>query len=195
MTEMYGQWDLAEKFLTDLDEKIEAAARLSTIQGGRIMEAKLVGHMQSQDLGWKGLSAATLAYKKRKRLSNQILIATSSLMNSITIEVKGEGDEVFVGVLRRGSKEARSAIKSAAVKAAYASGLKGGEALKAGTKAVSDFKENAANQVLIMAVHEFGSAKRGIDARPLFRPTFKEVKPEIIANLKRNLDKLFSGLK
>lgn len=113
------------------------------LQGAYIIEEGLVGHIERQDLGWKALDPAYKTWKERKKLSNQIWIATSTLLNSITVQVEKDGEEITVGANRKAPG-------------------KDGE-----------------DPVLVARVHEFGSTKRGIDERPLFRPTYREKFPEI----------------
>lgn len=48
-------------------------------------------------------------------------------------------------------------------------------------------RKDGENPVLIGEVHEFGSKKRGIPKRPLFVPTFKEKKPEIVKRYKKSI--------
>ena len=60
------------------------------------------GHISSQDLGWKPLSAKTIMIKSDKGLSENILVATSSYFRSITGWV--DGDTAYVGV-KKGVRE------------------------------------------------------------------------------------------
>lgn len=154
MSATTGNWDAVIKGIEHLDENILAAIKLATMQNCLMLEAALVLHIQNQDLGWKGLNPVYKAYKEKKKLSNQILIATSTLMNSITHEVSDDGLSGFVGVLRK------------------AKGKKGGK-----------------NEVLIGAVHEFGSPSRNITARPLFQPTLVEKKQAVIDRYMKAVEK------
>lgn len=47
---------------------------------------------------------------------------------------------------------------------------------------------------LIAAIHEFGSKRRKIPARPLFRPTLREVKPEIANRYREALNEVLKTL-
>lgn len=156
MTQMFGDWDAAEKFLSKLADHIEDTIKLTNIQNARDVEAALVSHIQHQDLGWPALDPIYKRQKKQKGLSTNIMIATSTLMNSITIKVIDDGAEVFVGVLRK-------------------------------TRA-----KNGSPAVLIAAVHEFGSSKRSIPPRPLFRPTLTEKKEVMVKRLKVNLQNMIA---
>lgn len=144
MSEMTGDWKRAEYVVKNFTKLARKPLIKATAKSAQIIEATLVKHMQNQDLGWASLSAAYKKFKERKKLSNQILIATSTLMNSITHQIVDGGLGAFVGVLR--------------------------------TAKGRDGKQ----EVMIAAVHEFGSGVRNIPARPLFRPTFKEVKPMVL---------------
>ena len=46
---------------------------------------------------------------------------------------------------------------------------------------------------MIAAVMEYGSTKRNIKARPLFRPTFKEMKPKIVDRYNRAIAAALKG--
>nr|BDD48157.1 hypothetical protein 1 [bacterium] len=48
--------------------------------------------------------------------------------------------------------------------------------------------------VLIAAIHEFGSKRRKIPARPLFRPTLQEVKPQIANRYREALNEALKTL-
>jgi len=48
--------------------------------------------------------------------------------------------------------------------------------------------------VLIAAIHEFGSKRRKIPARPLFRPTLQEVKPQIANRYREALNEVLKTL-
>lgn len=48
-------------------------------------------------------------------------------------------------------------------------------------------RKDGEKPALIAAIHEYGSSARHIDARPLFRPTLKEVRPEIIKRYRKAL--------
>lgn len=153
MSELTGSWKKASYVVENLDKLIKAPLIKATAKNALLVEAALVKHIQNQDLGWAALNPAYKKFKEKKKLSSHILIATSTLLNSVTTQIIEGGMAAFVGVLRT---------------------AKG----KGGRK-----------EVMIAAVHEYGSAKRNIDARPLFRPTFKEMKPIILENYKKALEK------
>lgn len=146
MSELTGPWDKVIYRVKNLNEQMKPHLAKATAKSAMMVEAALVKHIQSQDLGWHALNKAYLKWKIRNKLSDKIWIATSTLINSVTHKIADGGLEAFVGVLRT--------AKSA----------------------------DGKNQVLIASVLEFGSAKRNIKPRPLFRPTFQEMKPKIIEN-------------
>ena len=162
MSELNGDWKKVESVIRNFDKIVYEPLVKATAKNAQMVEATLVQHIQNQALNWKPLSAAYEKYKKNKGLSNQIYIATSTLMNSITHAIRDGGLTAFIGVLRT------------------ARGPSG------------------ESEVMIGKVMEYGSAKRNIPARPLFRPTFKEMKPKIINNYKKALraalKKAFEGL-
>lgn len=153
MSELTGNWKRAKYVIDNLDKIAKEPLKRATQKSALQVEATLVKHIQNQDLGWKGLNPAYKKYKERKKLSNQIWIATSVTINSITTKILNKGLSAFVGVLRTAKS-------------------------KDGT-----------SEVLIAKVHEYGSTARNIPARPLFRPTFKEMKPQIIKNYQKALEK------
>lgn len=104
-SKLEGDWDKAIVSLSRMGEIVTKAAKLGMLQGGRIIEAALVGHIESQDLGWEDLDPAYKKYKERKNLSNQIWIATSTTMQNITTEKSKDGSEVFVGVKREAPRK------------------------------------------------------------------------------------------
>lgn len=82
-----------DKFIKD--QLIEILPRI-----GAKLEATIVGHIQSQDLGWTELSKSWSDWKAKKGYSKNTWIMTSSLMNSITFTVNKDELSVFVGVHR-----------------------------------------------------------------------------------------------
>ncbi len=100
-SKLEGDWDKIIKSLDGAGHMVMEGARLGLHQGALLLEKAIVGHLQNQDLGWQALNAAYKAWKERKKLSNQIGIATATMMNSITTVVMKDGDEIFVGANRQ----------------------------------------------------------------------------------------------
>lgn len=154
MSKLEGDWNKVVRNLDKLGTKVVEAGQLGLQQSAMTIEAAVVKHIVNQDLGWKALDPAYKKYKEKKGLSNQILIATSTLVNSVTTKQSADKMEAFVGVLRQGKK-----------------------------------RKDGTAPVVIAAVHEFGSPKRGIPARPYLRPTFKEQLPKVQELVKKSLKK------
>lgn len=151
-----GPWDNITVALKEVNETIRKALAKATQRNLRMMEATLVKHLQNQDLGWPALGPVYKKWKEKHKLSNQILIATSVLMNSITTQVFGNGIEGFTGVLRQ---------------------TRGGVGPKRGASG-KFVKGKRPRPVLIMAVHEFGLGRN--KKRPLFTPSFNEKGDEMV---------------
>jgi phage gpG-like protein len=146
----FGQWEMVGGFLGNLAERIDGALKKATHLNAMRVQRRLVLHLQNQDLvpeTWPHLNPAYKAKKVKEGFSDNVLIRTSSLLNSISMQsavVKTQGGlSAWVGV----NRTARN---------------KDGESL-----------------VNIAAVHEFGSLKANIPARPLFRTTYQEMAQEI----------------
>lgn len=95
-----GDWGKTLKLLEGVGQEVMEAAKKGLYQGGLLIEACIVGHLQNQDLGWEKLNEAYKAWKERKGLSNQIGIATSTMLNSAATIPLEDGSEVFVGFKR-----------------------------------------------------------------------------------------------
>ena len=152
-----GDWKEALKRMDNLSANIKKNIQLATLQNSLVVVKALKLHIENQDLGWAKLNPAYLKYKIRKGRSRLTLVSTSTLLNSITYELKNDGLESFVGVLRKGKRK------------------------------------DGKPPTLIAAVMEYGSAARGIPARPLFRPTFKELLPKFQARYKKALKAAIEG--
>ena len=99
-SKLIGPWEKVLKDMDKVGKTVLEAAQLANLQNAHVLERTIVKHIENQDLGWKKLDPAYKKYKERKRLSNQILIATSTLMNSITVQITKDKLGAFVGVLR-----------------------------------------------------------------------------------------------
>lgn len=140
-----GKWDLAglmtRNLKRDIAEELEAALKMIGLEA----EGDMKKYIVQQKGEWEALNADYLKWKKSKNLSNKTLIATSTMVQSITSVVTYP--KVFIGIKR-------------------------GKLYKGG--------EEVAN---IAAVHEFGSKKMGIPARPYMRPVHEEMKNKLKDNL------------
>lgn len=147
-----GDWTKVSKLLSSLDTQLRDKIKVGVHQAALETEKTLVLHIKNQDLKWAELKDSYLKRKIKKGQSNQIYIATSTLLNSITNVLTDEGFEAFVGVLRKGKSR---------------KGVPG---------------------VLIAAVLEYGSPKRNILSRPLFAPTWVEMKPKFIKRMEKAVE-------
>lgn len=86
--------------LQNFPKKLDEALQQGFMQVAAKGEQIVVKHLKNQDLQWLPLKKATIAAKKRKGHSNKKLIATTSMMQSITSMTVGNYS--FIGV-RRGS--------------------------------------------------------------------------------------------
>lgn len=158
MSELTGNWDEVEQDLKMLNHSLKHNVQIATAQNAEIVRKGLVKHIQNQDMGWDKLSEKYKLQKKKKGLSTAILIATSTLLQSITTKLSTDKLSAFVGLLRTGKR-------------------KDGE-----------------DPVLIGEIHEFGSKKRNIPSRPLFRPTLAERKNEVVKRYKDAVEKTFDNV-
>jgi len=105
--EKVGRWDVAGLFTRNLKKDIPEELKVVSRQIGLEAEALVKKYIVSQQgfsdskYKWSKLSDAYVAYKKRKKLSNKTLIATSSMVQSITSVAMYP--KVFIGV-KRGTK-------------------------------------------------------------------------------------------
>ena len=151
-----GDWKGIERKLASLGSDLDDALEVATEQNAQETRTALVMHIQNQDLGWTELDPAYVRAKESKSLSNQTLIATGTLLSSITV-YKKDKFSAFVGALR-----------------------------SAGSRNATWF---------IAPIMEFGSPKRNIPARPLFRPTFKEMKRKMIERYEKAIEKVLNTKK
>jgi hypothetical protein len=85
-----GDWEGFKKRLNTFSRRLVTNVERATAENLQMVEAAVVGHLVSQDLRWKPLSARYLKRKLGKktggRLSEKILIATGQYRRSITSE-------------------------------------------------------------------------------------------------------------
>lgn len=95
------------RYLRTLPVRMEVGMTRATQRNLALVERTVKRHLRNQDLGWKELSPAYSKRKRRtgagkgggRRLSEKTLIATGTLLRSITSEMTGI-NEGAVGVLR-----------------------------------------------------------------------------------------------
>lgn len=137
----FGNWSGVRNLASNLNSDILDENEKTLKQVALKAEGIAVKHLQKQDLKWRPLTPAYLSWKARNRLSTKILIATSTMFQSISTEISGTKTlmKAFIGVSKK-------------------------------------IKDEDGNVVADIAkIHEFGSLKRGMPARPLWLPTLKEI--------------------
>jgi hypothetical protein len=93
-----GAWAEVAAMLAGVGEKFRQEVQQATDQSGALMEAEMVGRISRQELS-PPLSPKYLARKIKRGLSEQILIATGTLMQNIRYHRK-DWSGGFVGILR-----------------------------------------------------------------------------------------------
>lgn len=93
-----GDWKKVTNLVANIGKEMLAAQKISLMRVGLKAEGTAKKHISQQDLGWKPLKPATIAYKIRKGYSENILVMTSSYFQSITSWVVN--DTVYAGVKR-----------------------------------------------------------------------------------------------
>lgn len=100
-SKLTGPWETVPDALREVNNAVRAGLKKATARNLRTLEATLVKHIQNQDLGWASLNPIYKKWKERNKLSNQIWIATSTTINSITTQLTDGDVGGFVGVLRQ----------------------------------------------------------------------------------------------
>lgn len=141
-----GDYKAVVKKFEDLPMHVQQAANIALGESASKGERIAVKHIKNQDLKWAPLSKAYLRSKTKKGLSEKKLIATSSYFQAITsIVVKGHA---FIGV-KRGVYE---------------------------TQEVDEDGKNKSIEIANLAlIMEYGSIKRNIKPRKLWKPTMLEL--------------------
>jgi hypothetical protein len=103
-----GDWNKVVSLVFSISKGMEKARETSLKRFGLKVEGLAKTHISTQDLNWKPLSPTYKAWKLRgggknntKKLSENILVATSTYFQSITSWVDGE--TVYAGVRREAS--------------------------------------------------------------------------------------------
>jgi hypothetical protein len=82
--ELTGDWDSLKRVLKSAAPKVRSESRRAIGRQLKKIEAKVLGHLDSQDLGWEELSEKYAARKEQKGLSPDILRATNQMYSNIT---------------------------------------------------------------------------------------------------------------
>jgi len=184
--EKYGDWAKLERMFAGIGERFKANVREATDQIGHLIETTAVKHIESQDLGWPPLSEK---YRIRKMLKT-----AGKLRRMSRAKLSGRLAERGLGF---GATESKGdlALRLAA----------GGNQLLIDTgKLISGIRYRTkqwdrgavtvirkAGETNIAAVHEFGSSKRKIPARPFMAPTETETAPRVVSIYQEAVEKTF----
>jgi len=102
MSNLYGDWGKLNSFMTGLNPRFLKAMNEATNENLKLGEKAVVLNLRNQRFRsrWPSYTPEYQKYKERKGLSPKMLIATATMMRSIT-SVKESPFEGAVGVLRR----------------------------------------------------------------------------------------------
>lgn len=98
-----GDWAGLERMLSEAGTKFKREVGAATDRCGRILQASIVSRIEGQKFS-RPLSPLYLAQKIRRGLSEQILIATATLMSNIKYR-RIDWSQGFVGVNRKEPKK------------------------------------------------------------------------------------------
>jgi hypothetical protein len=87
--ELSGDWSRLKQVLNQAAPKMKAESRRTIGRQLHKIEAKVLGHIDKQDLEWDELSPAYAASKAKKKLSPDILRATNQMYSNITTAQEG----------------------------------------------------------------------------------------------------------
>jgi hypothetical protein len=147
-----GNWSGVTRKLEGFQKELTEGMRESTAQSAALVESTVLGHLKHQDLGWQSLSPAYLKQKLTKKGRGSRRLSEKILIATATY---------FQSITTSFSTIDK--------------GLKAFVGVKRGVAREKD----GTDVVDIASVHEFGSPKNNIPARPLWQPTLKETEPKI----------------
>lgn len=158
--EKIGDWVKVRKLTRNLKADLSEVNKKSLAKVGLFAERQAVMALQRQELDWQPLSEKYLEAKKKRGESEKILIATSTYIQSITSQVGGQ-------MLRdaNGKFMGKAAQKMSGTK------LPENVVFAGVLKDVKD--ENGEEIANIAATLEYGSEKRNIPARPLWKVVYR----------------------
>jgi len=97
--ELTGDWAVLKKVLDNASPKLKRESRRTIGKQLKKIEATVLSHLDSQDLGWQELSEAYLEKKERAGLSPDTLRATNQMYSNITTAQENDYSGA-VGVMR-----------------------------------------------------------------------------------------------
>jgi len=101
--ELTGDWAALKRVLHSAAPKVKSESRRTIGRQLKLVEAKVLGHIDQQDLEWQALSEKYAAKKEKKGLSPDILRASNQMYQNITTALINDFSGA-VGV-KRGVKE------------------------------------------------------------------------------------------
>lgn len=82
--ELPGDWSRLKQVLNEASPKLKSESRRTIGRQLKKIEAKVLSHIDKQDLEWTSLSEAYSARKAKKKLSPDILRASNQMYSNIT---------------------------------------------------------------------------------------------------------------
>jgi hypothetical protein len=101
--ELTGDWKRLQQVLKEASPKLRSESRRTIGRSLKKIEAKILGHIDKQDLNWPELSEKYAEMKERKGLSPDILRASNQMYSNITTN-QPDDFQGAVGV-KRGVKD------------------------------------------------------------------------------------------
>lgn len=117
----FGDWDLVLNLASNMSADIQRANKITLMQLSSRAEAMAVKHLRDQDLKWRKLNPDYAKRKASQGLSDKILIATSSMFQSVTSQVNQQGTQSFAGVLKKARNKKGVVIADIALTMEYGS--------------------------------------------------------------------------
>lgn len=81
-----GDWTRLKQVLKQASPQLKSESRRTIGRQLKLIEAKVLGHLDSQDLEWQALSESYAKTKERKGLSPDMLRATNQMSANITTD-------------------------------------------------------------------------------------------------------------
>ena len=82
--ELTGDWSALKRVLNEASPKLKSESRRTIGRQLKKIEAKVLNHLDQQDLDWEPLSESYAATKAKKKLSPDILRASNQMYSNIT---------------------------------------------------------------------------------------------------------------
>lgn len=82
--ELSGDWARLKQVLNQASPKLKTESRRTIGRQLKLIEARVLGHIDKQDLEWDELSPAYAASKAKRKLSPDILRASNQMYGNIT---------------------------------------------------------------------------------------------------------------